>query len=353
MKSRKATSHEVARLAGVSQSTVSHAFNRESAVSEETLKRIRAAANKLGYWPNELARSLISRRSNMVGIVMGDILNPFYPAVLAAFTQKLQALGRRILLFSVAPGADIDDVLPQMLQYQVSGVVITSATLSSRMARTISASATPVVLFNRSIYGHPVNSVCCANEDGARDVARLLCEAGHVRFGLVGGHADTSTHIERRQAFVEELRRHGICGVVEHSGGNTYEGGRTAARLLLDAAQRPTALSCISDIMALGALDATRYDLKLSVPDDVSIVGFDDIPAAAWPSYQLTTVQQPVDKMVDQAIALLERQIKDTAAPPSQLHIPGTIIVRTSARLGPQPTHAASRPSGERGRKRG
>ncbi len=193
MRSRKATSHEVARLAGVSQSTVSRAFNRESAVSEETLKRIRAAADKLGYWPNELARSLISRQSNMVGIVMGDILNPFYPAVLAAFTQKLQARGRRVLLFSVAPGSDVDDVLPQMLQYQVSGLVITSATLSSRMARTISASGTPVVLFNRSIYGHPVNSVCCANEDGARDVARLLCEAGHVRFGLVGGHADTST----------------------------------------------------------------------------------------------------------------------------------------------------------------
>ena len=214
MRSRKATSHEVARLAGVSQSTVSRAFNRESAVSEETLKRIRAAANKLGYWPNELARSLISRQSNMVGIVMGDILNPFYPAVLAAFTQKLQARGRRVLLFSVAPGADVDDVLPQMLQYQVSGLVITSATLSSRMARTMGASGTPVVLFNRSIYGH-AGEFRLLRQRGwcPRRRAGAAAKPAIVRFGLVGGHADTSTHIERRRSFVRRTApaRHQRC----------------------------------------------------------------------------------------------------------------------------------------------
>ena len=134
---KKVTSNEVARIAGVSQSTVSRAFNREGMVSEATLKRIRAAADKLGYQPNELARSLISRKSNMIGIVMGDILNPFYPAVLNAFTQRLQLLGRHVLLFCVPAGRDVDDVLPLMLQYQVAGVVITSATLSSHMAKTI------------------------------------------------------------------------------------------------------------------------------------------------------------------------------------------------------------------------
>jgi DNA-binding LacI/PurR family transcriptional regulator len=333
MKIRKVTSHEVARLAGVSQTTVSRAFNREGSVSEPTLKRIRAAADQLGYWPNELARSLISRKSNMIGIVMGDILNPFYPAVLHAFTQKLQTLGRHVLLFSVPAGADVDAVLPQMLQYQVAGVVITSATLSSRMARTIAGAGTPVVLFNRTVYGNSVSSVCCANEQGAQHVARLLCRAGHQRFGIIGGRADTSTHAERHRAFAKELRRDGIAAPAEAAGNNTYEGGFAAARRMLSERDRPTALFCISDIMALGALDAARRDLSLRVPEDVSIVGFDDIPEAAWPSYDLTTVQQPVDAMVDAAIAILLRQIEDPGAQPASLRTPGTLIQRSSARL--------------------
>lgn len=333
MKIRKVTSHEVARLAGVSQTTVSRAFNREDSVSEATLTRIRDAANQLGYWPNELARSLISRKSNMIGIVMGDILNPFYPAVLHAFTQRLQTQGRRVLLFSVPAGADVDAVLPQMLQYQVAGVVITSATLSSRMARTIARVGTPVVLFNRTVYGNAVSSVCCANEQGAQNVARLLCRAGHRRFGIIGGLADTSTHAERRRAFAHELQRHGVAAPAEAPGANTYEGGFAAARQMLSVPDRPTALFCISDIMALGALDAARRALSLSVPDDVSIVGFDDIPAAGWPSYDLTTVQQPVDTMVEEAIAILLREIEEPGAKPTTFRAPGTLIVRSSARL--------------------
>ena len=207
---KKVTSNEVARLAGVSQSTVSRAFNRQDVVSQETLERIHAVALEIGYRPNELARSLISRKSNIIGIVMGDILNPFYPAVLNAFTNSLQRLGRRVLLFSVPPGHDVDEVLPQLMQYQVAGVVITSATLSSRMAEAFGRGGTPVVLFNRTVYGGAVNSVCCANEEAGRLVARTLLKAGHRRFGLIGGLASTSTHIERRGAFAEELRRHGI-----------------------------------------------------------------------------------------------------------------------------------------------
>jgi DNA-binding LacI/PurR family transcriptional regulator len=330
---RKVTSNEVARAAGVSQSTVSRAFNRKNVVSSETLKRIHSVAEELGYRPNELARTLISRKSNMIGIVMGDILNPFYPAVLNAFTQSLQRLGRRVLLFSVPPGHDVDDVLPQLLQYQIAGVVITSATLSSRMAATIGGSGTPVVLFNRTVYGDAVNSVCCANEEAARMVAQKLIAAGHRRFGLVGGVDTTSTHIERKQAFAQELAGAGVDDLSEDAGGNTYEGGFRAARALLSRRERPDALFCISDIMALGALDAARRELSLDVPGDVSIVGFDDIPAAAWPSYNLTTVRQPVETMTSEAIAILLDQIDHPDAQPVSRRVPGQLIVRSSARI--------------------
>jgi DNA-binding LacI/PurR family transcriptional regulator len=338
---KKVTSNEVARAAGVSQSTVSRAFNRQDVVSQATLQRIRSIADALGYRPNELARSLISRKSNMIGIVMGDILNPFYPAVLNAFTHNLQQLGRRVLLFSVPAGHDVDDVLPQLMQYQVAGVVITSATLSSHMAESFAQGGTPVVLFNRTVYGDAVNSVCCANEAGARVVARLLLEAGHRRFGLIGGLASTSTHIERKKAFAKEIRRHGIEALREEPGANTYEGGYHAARQLLSGKNRPDALFCISDIMALGALDAARRELSLSVPGDVSIVGFDDITAASWPSYDLTTVRQPVDAMVSETIAILLNQM-DRPAEPVSVRVPGQLIVRSSARLPNRPAQAPS-----------
>jgi DNA-binding LacI/PurR family transcriptional regulator len=330
---RKVTSSEVARVAGVSQSTVSRAFNRQDVVSQETLARIQAVASELGYRPNELARSLISRKSNMVGIVMGDMLNPFYPAVLNAFTNELQRLGRRVLLFSVPPGHDVDEVLPQLMQYQVAGVVVTSATLSSRMAEAVGRGGTPVVLFNRTVYGGAVNSVCCANEAAGRLVASTLVKAGHRRFGLIGGLASTSTHSERRRAFARELRRHGIAELSEESGGNTYEGGFRAARQLLSRRDRPDALFCISDIMALGALDAARRDLGLSVPADVSIIGFDDIAAAAWPSYDLTTVRQPVGEMTSQAIAILLDQMDRSGAEPVSVRVPGRLITRSTARI--------------------
>jgi DNA-binding LacI/PurR family transcriptional regulator len=331
---KKITSYDIARLAGVSQSTVSRALNREKAVSHETLERIQAVATRMGYRPNEVARALISRRSNVIGIVMGDILNPFYPAVLHTFTHSLQQLGRRVMLLSVPTGRDVDEVLPQLMQYQVAGVVITSATLSSRMAETVRRNGTPVVLFNRTVHGHAVNSVCCANEEAARLVARRLLQAGHKSFGLIGGMASTSTHVERKRAFSMELRRSGIAEFPEVSGGNTYKGGYNAAKTLLSATRPPEALFCISDIMALGALDAARREMSLSVPGDVSIVGFDDIAPAAWPNYDLTTVRQPVEEMASEAITILLDQIARADAEPVSVRVPGELIVRSSARLG-------------------
>lgn len=342
---KKVTSNEVARAAGVSQSTVSRAFNRQEVVSQETLARVHSIAAELGYQPNELARSLISRKSNVIGIVMGDILNPFYPAVLNAFTRRLQEIGRRVMLFSVPPGQDVDEVLPQLMQYQVAGVVITSATVSSRMAETVAGSGTPLVLFNRTVYGDAVNSVCCANEEAGRLVARTLVAAGHRRFGLIGGLATTSTHIERRQAFAEELRRNGIEAFREEPGGNTYEGGYAAAKTLLASVDRPDALFCISDIMALGALDAARRDLGLKVPGDVSIVGFDDIAAASWPGYDLTTVRQPVETMTAETIAILLDQMNRPGAAPVSVRVPGKLIVRSSARIAAGDAPVAPEPA--------
>ena len=330
---RRVTSYDVAAAAQVSQSTVSRAFGGGAKVSPKALERIQEVARELGYRPNELARTLISRKSNMVGLVMGDTTNPFYLSVMNGFTRELQKIGRKVLLFTVPQGSDVDTVLPEVLQYHVSGVIIASASISSTMARALNAEGMPALAFNRAIYEGSISSVCCANAPAGRLIARRLLKAGHRRFGLIGGQANTSTHIERRRAFAETLSRAGIDRFDEESGMNSYEGGYAAALHILGKRHRPDAIFSISDIAALGALDAARYKLGLAIPDEVSIVGFDDIPAASWPGYSLTTIRQPVQEMITGSIAVLLEQIEGKTFTPRTVRMPGELIVRTSARL--------------------
>lgn len=332
---KRVTSKDVARALGVSQSTVSRAFSADARIPEETRRKILESAEALGYAPNELARGLLKRKSNIVGVVMADMLNPFYPNVLDIISRHLRGIGKRMLLFSVPTDTDVDEVLPFLLQYKVEGVVITSATLSSKMADVFRNHDTRVVLFNRAVYDHSVSSVCCENVESSANVARLLLRAGHQRFAIIGGKPDTSTQIERSGGFQRELRRAGLSLQAEEFGGNTFDGGFSTAKALLSSKTPPDAIFCISDVMAMGALDAARCELGLRVPEDVSIVGFDDIPSAAWPSYELTTVRQPVEAMVSQALSILSEDVAYGSSAPVAVRVPGEIIIRRSAKLEP------------------
>ncbi len=180
---------DVARALGVSQSTVSRAFSADARIPEETRERILKSAQALGYTPNELARGLLKSKSNIVGVVMADMLNPFYPNVLDIMSRRLHAIGKRMLLFSVPNDTDVDEVLPFLLQYNVEGVIITSATLSSKMADVFRNHNTRVVLFNRAVYDRSVSSVCC------RESRRLR----QCRPALDRGRAPALRH-HRRQA---------------------------------------------------------------------------------------------------------------------------------------------------------
>ena len=296
-------------------------------------KKVLKVARKLGYTPNVIARSLITKRTNMIGFVMADISNPFYPEVLEKFTQKLQALGRRILLFTVSRGQDIDGALPQILQYQVDGVVITSASLSSEMAEKCAQTGTPVVLFNRYVRVRNVSSVCCDNTEGGQLVANLLLDAGHKRFAYIAGSENTSTNVDRERGFIDRLEERGSAPPLREVGNYTYNGGRDAVKRLLQSHDPPDAIFCANDIMALGVLDTVRCDYSIKVPEDMSIIGFDDIRAAAWPSYDLTTIRQQIDEMINVTVDILLARIDDPEAEPVMRLVPGQLIVRSSARL--------------------
>lgn len=320
----KVTSYCVAEEAGVSQSAVSRAYKPGGSVSKATREKVYAAAKKLGYRPNAIARSLISQQSNMIGIVMADVTNPFYSSVLELFLSLLQEKGLRPIVLVATRDQQVDDLLPQLLEYQIDGLVITSATLSSDMASSCSDMGVPVVLFNRSVPNAACSSICCDNAGAAREVARLFIEKKYSRIAYIAGVENTSTNKDRQQGFYEALTESKIKP--QYAVGNySYDGGFQAALSLAEQGEYPQAIFCANDIMAMGAMDAIRYHLKLKIPEDVAVVGFDDIENARWPVYDLTTVRPSIERMVERCIDnLIENQ-------KGQEHIIGREIV--SAKL--------------------
>lgn len=331
------TSQDVARAAGVSQSAVSRAFNPGAVIAEATRARVRATADALGYRPNALARSLITRRSNMIALVMGGIDDPFHARNTGLISRRLQARGYHVLLFSVTGDDKVDAALAELLRYRVDGALLASAALSSDMAEACQALGVPVLLYNRYAHSASVSSVRIENHAGGRAVADHLLDAGHRNIAFIAGSAVDETSHDREMGFTGRLIERGGAPPPREAGDFSFESGHAAMLALWAAGARPDAVFATSDMMALGALDAARLTLGLKVPADLAIVGFDDLPMAAWPSYALTTVRQPVEAMADAAVDLLLGKIEaaDGEAVPRTLLLPGTLVVRESSRPAP------------------
>ncbi len=326
------SSLDVAKYAGVSQSTVSRVFIPGSSVSEKMRQKVLKAAEELGYQPNVIARSLNQRSTKIIGIVMARVASPFYSVVLREFSKKLQDVGYRTLLLNIEYGHKLEEALPAALQYQVDGIVITSATLTSQMAESCLQAGTPVVMFNRYKPGINVNSVCCDNLGGGRLIANALIESGHTRLAHITGDKNSSTNRDREKGFLERIRECGYELQFQEDGDNSYQSGYKAAQRLLQTDRLPDAIFCTSDLMALGAIDAARTEFHVNVPGDISVIGFDDIEMASWPNYSLTTVRQPVDRMVDAAITVLTDAIASSSNETVIKLFPGELIVRGSVR---------------------
>ncbi len=329
------TSLDVARLAQVSQSAVSRSFTPGASVSPLTRTKVQEAARKLGYRPNAIARSLITRRSRMIGVVMSYLENQFYPLVLEKLSQRLQRDGYHVLLF-IADTREADSVLAEILQYQVDGLVMASTALSSALALRCADAGIPVVLFNRTIRdSQNTSSVTTDNYEGGRLMARHLVETGHERIAFIAGMEDTSTNLDRERGFRDGLTEHGRRCFARAVGNYDFEGAKSAARELFGgaAAQRPDAVFVANDHMAIAVMDVLRIELGLRVPQDVSVAGFDNVPQAAWGSYQLTTVEQPVEPMIEATATLLREQMIGEVNPHAVV-VPSQLIVRASTRKG-------------------
>ncbi|WP_420630166.1 LacI family DNA-binding transcriptional regulator [Candidatus Leptofilum sp.] len=333
MSQRQVTSYDVARHAGVSQPTVSRAFDPNGNINAKTRARVLQAAAELGYQPNAIARGLTTQRTDIVGIIMGNIARSyFYPNVLVQFTRRLQAMGKQVLLFNTHETRPVDEILPRFLSYHVDALIVASNTPGRELIDKCTSMGTPVVLLNRTVPDTTANAVCSDNEMGGRIVADLLLDAGHKRLAFVTGVEVTATNELRQKGFTERLKERSYGDVLLGHGEYTYDSGFEAALRLLDQDNPPDGIFCAADIMALGAMDAARYRLGIQVPDELSIVGYDDIPMASWPAYDLTTIRQSASKMVEAAVSLLTSP-KDHITTGQVILLPGELVQRGSAKL--------------------
>ena len=331
--SGRATSYDVARQAGVSQSAVSRCFKQGASVAPRTREKILAAARELNYYPNAIAQGLITRRSNLVAIIISNLTNLYYPEVLAELTQRLSAQGIRVLLFSLAAESDVDEVLDQVWRYRVDGAIV-AARLDAQQLAAFADRGVPVILYNRIGEGEPVASVCCDSVSGENALVDALVEGGHHVFGIISGPADSYVGEERVEAARRRLHQLGRdCQIVR--GNFDYASGDASLKELMRITNRKLdALICANDLMAIGAIDSARTNFGIEVPQDLSVVGFDGVGPATWLAYQVTTIRQPVRRMTEAAVAMLLERIEQPGLSPEQRLFAGELLPGSSARLG-------------------
>jgi DNA-binding LacI/PurR family transcriptional regulator len=329
----KITSAEVAERAGVSQSAVSRVFTPGASASPKTVEKVRKAAFELGYRPNALARAMVSGKSRIIGLVVAYLENQFYPDVLEKLSNALQAEGYHVLIFMASQTAgNIESVVEEILDYQVDGIIAASVAMTSDLSERCRAAGVPMVLFNRSQDAPHMSAVTSDNIAGGRKVAEFLVAGGHEKIGYIAGWEGASTQRDREAGFLAGLKDAGMSLHKRCLGNFVMEEAR-AATLEMFREDAPDAVFVANDHMAMAVMDTLRFELGIKVPEDVSVVGYDDVPTAGWPAYALTTVRQPANRMVAETVDILLSKIKDLNVPPRRVELDGPLVLRGSARV--------------------
>lgn len=334
------TSLDIARAVGVSQPTVSRALRGDPRVAETTAASVRATAARLGYVLHDAARSLATRRTQTVAILASDLNNPFYPQLVQALHADLAAVGLRSLLLSDRNNA-AERVGELMRGGVVDGAIVATARLDEPTRAALEGEGS-IVLVVREVPGLARDAVVAENRAGGELAAAALLRLGHQRIALVNGPADTSTAIQREEGFLAGVAVDGLEaeGVVIRRGEFSHESGRRAGAELLAADRPPTAIFCGNDVIALGVLDAAAA-AGVRIPEDLSVLGFDDIPQAGWETVSLSTVRQPIEEMAAAAVRLFEERRLGREGPARRIAFPVDLVDRRT--LGPPSARAAGR----------
>jgi DNA-binding LacI/PurR family transcriptional regulator len=329
----KVTSADVARLAGVSQSAVSRVFTPGASASLQTAEKVRNAAERLGYRPNVLARAMITGRSRIIGLVVAYLENQFYPLALERLSRALQDRGYHILMFMAGNATDkVSEVLDELIDYQVDGIITASVAMTYDLTTRCNAAGIPVVMFNRGQDDSRISEVTSDNIAGGQRATDFLIAAGHQRIAHIMGWQGSSTGRDRAAGFRLAMEAAGQMPFAMIDGEYARVRAIAVTRELCSDANRPDAIFVGNDHMAFAVMDELRFGLGLRIPEDVSIIGYDDVPMAAWPAYAMTSIRQPVNRMVTATVDAILGQIEGDRAP-RKIRIDGPLMVRSSARI--------------------
>ena len=331
-RSRGVTSSDVAKRAGVSQSTVSRVFNKDSGVCvrERARERVLKAAEELGYAPNAIAQIMASGRSGIIAVVLPSNYNLFYYHILQLLTNTLRRYEMQTMAYTCDPSDDVNELLKSIYQYQVDGVIITSAALSSRVTGKWVEKGMPVVLFNSDLPGAEISMVKSDHYGSGVAMADYLVETGHKSFAYLS--AANSPHLNslsRQEGFVSRLEARGFsCRVV--AGAYSYTSGLEAGRMLISHKELPDAVFCSGDVNGFGVIDAIRRysDRKLGV--DVSVAGYDAPIIEEFKGYSMTGFRQPNEQLAQDAVEMLLGMMNSHDTAVNVIQRPMKLIIRES-----------------------
>lgn len=326
------TIRDVAREAGVSVATVSRVLNNSGPVRDATRSRITEVARRLRYTPNDAARTLSTRRTHAVGVLLPDLHGEFFSEVIRGIDQVVQAEGWHLLVSSSHNERSAIEAALRAMRGRVDGLLAMSPDLDAHALSTNLPEGLPVVLLNCEVEGRTYDSINIDNYAGAYAMTEHLVGLGHRRIGLIAGPARNHDGRERLRGSLAALQAAGLASPPElrFTGDFSEASGHAAALSLLTAAEPPTALFAANDSMAIGAVSALR-EQGLSVPDDVSVAGFDDIPIARYVTPPLTTVRVSIPTLGERATKRLFEVLKGGGGHQRvQELLPTELVVRSS-----------------------
>jgi LacI family transcriptional regulator len=328
------TSRDVARLAGVSQPTVSRALRDDPRVSGETKTRVREAAALLGYVPSEAGRALSSGRTRRIGLLVTDLENQFYSHIIAPVHHQLEGMGYQLMLHTET--ADNETVAERLIANGLDGVILATTTVDSVAPLRLRDRGLPFVYFNRTAAYVDADATVVSPTAGFEAAARRAVELGHRRIGAVLGPSNTSTAQTREQALRTALAERGLSLEPQYVRRGSFDtaSGDAATTELLSLETPPTLVFCGNDVVAYGAMNAARR-AGISVPGDLSIVGFDDLPPAAWPIIELSTIAYDFAEMAREAARLMARRIEDPDEPIRHVEFDTRFVERRTLAAAP------------------
>ncbi len=329
---RPTTAKQVANQANVSISAVSRAFTPNASISKATKKKVLSAANALGYRPNLMARSLMTRRTELIGLISNNFHNPVFIPMFDLFTRELQKRGKRPLFVNLTDTKNYNGFIDNLNQYNVDGILIASSTLPQKFIQKCFDTGIPTVhAFGKTHHGFDHNIVTADNIKGGELAAEIFIKSGYKNIGFLGGPKQSNTTQDRLKGFKDHLAKSNIKLSIEIFADNyDYISGKTKMAEIIHN-NKCDAVFCGDDILAIGAIDYCKLH-HIKIPDQMALIGFNNIEMSGWSVFNLTTIEQPVNNIINSSVELLFNTIENPERPSETRLFQCKSIIRNSVK---------------------